>query len=88
VSEAWFAHESHDSIERFVCSLPLACFRFEAHDCYAKSARYEMDTLFRVFLIKEIHGWRHETALLAYLEESPDLCGELELEPIPDQSTL
>jgi len=88
VSEAWFAHESHDSIERFVCSLPLAYFRFEAHDCYAKSTRYEMDTLFRVFLIKEIHGWRHETALLAYLEESPDLCGELELESIPDQSTL
>ncbi|MFC6772075.1 transposase, partial [Halorubrum pallidum] len=42
ISETWFRHESHDSVEQFVCSLPLAYFRFEAHDRYTESTRYEM----------------------------------------------
>ncbi|CCQ34975.1 transposase nonfunctional protein [Halorhabdus tiamatea SARL4B] len=67
VSGAWFAHESHDSIEQFVCSLPLAYFRFDPHDRYAKSTRYEMVTLFRIFVLQEIHGWNHETALVRSL---------------------
>jgi len=88
VSGAWFAHESHDSIEQFVCSLPLAYFRFEPHDSYAKSTRYEMDSLFRVFVLKEIHGWNHETALVEYLDSHPQLCKQLEFESVPNQSTL
>ena len=88
VSGAWFAHESHDSIEQFVCSLPLAYFRFEPHDSYAKSTRYEMDSLFRVFVLKEIHGWNHETALVEYLDSHPELCKQLEFESVPNQSTL
>ena len=88
VSGAWFAHESHDSIEQFVCSLPLAYFRFEPHDSYAKSTRYEMDSLFRVFVLKEIHGWNHETALVEYLDSHPELCKQLEFEAVPNQSTL
>ena len=55
VSEAWFDHESHHSVEEFVCVLPLAYFRFGAHDCYGRSTRYEMATLFRVFVLKELH---------------------------------
>ncbi len=35
---------------------------------------YEMDTLFRVFVLKELHGWEHETALYEYLESHPELC--------------
>jgi len=70
VSGAWFAHESHDSIEQFVCSLPLPYFRFDPHDRYAKSTRYEMNTLFRIFVLKEIHGWNHETALVEYLDRA------------------
>ena len=88
VSGAWFAHESHDSIEQFVCSLPLAYFRFEPHDSYAKSTRYEMDSLFRVFVLKEIYGWNHETALVEYLDSHPQLCKQLEFESVPNQSTL
>ena len=88
VSAAWFTHESHDSIEQFVCSLPLAYFRFEPHDSYAKSTRYEMDSLFRVFVLKEIHGWNHETALVEYLDSHPELCKQLEFEAVPNQSTL
>ena len=88
VSGAWFAHESHDSIEQFVCSLPLAYFRFEPHDSYAKSTRSEMDSLFRVFVLKEIHGWNHETALVEYLDSHPELCKQLEFESVPNQSTL
>jgi IS4 transposase len=88
VSGAWFAHESHDSIEQFVCSLPLAYFRFDPHDCYAKSTRYEMDTLFRIFVLKEIHGWNHETALVEYLDNHPELCKQFEFEAVPNQSTL
>ena len=88
VSETWFDHESHNSVEKFVCVLPLAYFRFEAHDCYERSTRYEMDTLFRVFVLKELYGWEHETELLNYLDSHPALCERLELEMVPDQSTL
>lgn len=81
-------HPDHDSVEQFVCELPLAYFCFETHDCYGSSTRYEMDTLFRVFLLKELHGWEHETALIGYLNSHPELCGRLDLETVPDQSTL
>jgi len=47
-----------------------------------------MQTLFRVFLLKECHGWNHETALIEYLTQHPDLCDRLGLESVPNQSTL
>jgi len=88
VSETWFDHESHDSVEEFVCALPLASFRFSTHDQYEGSTRYQMDTLFRVFVLQECHGWEHETALVDYLGNRPELCEQLGFETIPDQSTL
>ncbi|KAB7515036.1 transposase [Halosegnis rubeus] len=88
VSEMWFDHESHDSVEEFVCALPLAYFRFSAHDWYEGSTRYQMATLFRVFVLKELYGWEHETALVGYLGNRPDLCEQLGFETVPDQSTL
>ncbi len=88
VSEAWFDQESHNSVETFVCVLPLAYFRFGAHDCYGRSTRYEMDTLFRVFVLKELHGREHETSLVEYLDSHPELCERLGLESAPNQSTL
>ncbi|MFC6942664.1 transposase [Salinirubellus sp. GCM10025818] len=88
VSQAWFKHDAHDSVEEFACALPLAYFRLDAHDRYGRSTRYEMDTLFRMFVLKELHGWEHETALLEYLESHPKLCERLELDRVPDQSTL
>ena len=75
-------------VENFVCSVPLVYFRFDAHDRYAGSTRYEMDTLFRVFVLKELYGWEHETALIEYLECRLELCDQLNLETVPDQSTL
>ncbi|MCD2201292.1 transposase [Halobacterium sp. KA-4] len=88
VSSAWFTHPNHNSLEQFVCELPIAYFRFEAHDRYEGSTRYEMDTLFRVFVLKELHGWTHETSLVKYLNSHPALCERLELGTVPDQSTL
>ena len=88
VSQTWFKHDRHESVENFVCALPLAYFEFHAHDRYAGPTRYEMDTLFRVFLLKECHGWEHETDLMEYLEGRPALCKQLDLERVPDQSTL
>lgn len=79
VAGAWFKHDEYDSIEEFVCSLPLTYFLFNAHDCYAGSTRYEMETLFRLFVLREIHGWTHETALIKYLNHHPELCGQLDL---------
>lgn len=87
VSEAWFDHEAHDSLEQFVCSLP-PYFQFEIYDRYGSSERYSMITLFRVFVLKELHGWDHETALVEYLKHCPKLCEQLDFEAIPDQSTL
>ncbi len=88
VSAIWFEHDQHNSIEQFVCSLPLEYFRFDAHDRYASSARYEMDSLFRVFVLKELHGWDHETPLVEYLDSHPKIREELGLGRVPDQSTL
>jgi len=47
-----------------------------------------MDTLFRVFILKELHGWQHETSLVEYLDSHPELCERLGLESAPNQSTL
>jgi hypothetical protein len=47
-----------------------------------------MDPLFRVFVLKECHGWHHETALVEYLACRPVLCEQLDLVTVPDQSTL
>ena len=88
VSETWFGHKSHDSVEQLVCSLPMAYFQFNVHDRYEGSTRYEMDTLFRMFVLKELHGWEHETALVDYLGNAPVVCDQLGLETVPDQSTL
>jgi len=88
VSETWFRHDSHESVKEFVCVLPLSYFRFSAYDRYVGSTRYRMDSLFRVFVLKELHGCEHETALVDYLENHPELCEQLDFETIPDQSTL
>jgi hypothetical protein len=63
-------------------------FKFEAHDHYAGSTRYEMDTLFRVFVLKELHGREHEIALIEYLKRRPTLCEQSNLKRVPGQSTL
>ena len=88
VSQTWFRHDRHESVENFICSLPLAYFEFDTHDCYAGSTRYEMDTLFRIFVLKNLYGWEHETALIEYLGCLPERCDQLNLETVPDQSTL
>ncbi|QIO25452.1 transposase [Haloarcula sp. JP-L23] len=88
IASVWFEHDAHDSVEDSVCELPLAYFDFTPHDCYSSPTRYEMEQLFRVFILKEIHGWKHETALVKYLNHHADLCEQLGFEIIPDQSTL
>jgi hypothetical protein len=88
VAETWFDHEGHSSVKEFVYALPLAYFQFNIHDRYEGSTHYPMDALFRVFVLKELHGWAHETALVNYLGDRPKLCEQLGFETIPDQSTL
>jgi hypothetical protein len=88
VADTWFQQEAHEAVEPFVATLPLSYVKFDAHDRYAGSTSYEMETLFRLFLLKECHDWDHETALVEYLTKHPDLCDQLGLESVPDQSTL
>nr|WP_241432473.1 transposase [Natrinema gari] len=47
-----------------------------------------MERLFRLFLLKERYDWDHETTLVEYLTQHPDLRGRRGLETVPDQSTL
>jgi len=84
----WFSQDNHVAIEPFVHAMPLAYVQFDAHDRYAGSTSYEMETLFRLFMLKECHGWDYETALVEYLTQHPDLCDQLGLESVPNQSTL
>jgi hypothetical protein len=88
VAEPWFQHDDHEAVEPFVHAVPLAYVQFDAHDRYTGSTSYEMETLFRLFLLKECHGWNHETALVESLTKHPNLCDQLGLESVPDQSTL
>ena len=88
VAKTWFQQVEHEGVEPFVHTLPLAYVQFDAHDRYAGSTSYEMETLFRLFLLKECHGWNHETALIEYLTKHPELCERIGLESVPDQSTL
>ena len=88
VAAAWFDHEALNSVDEFASHYPLAYVEFRPHDQYSVGTRYKMAQLFRVFLLKEIHGWNHETALVTYLTHHLDLCEQLGLETVPDQSTL
>ncbi|RLM41975.1 transposase, partial [Haloarcula sp. Atlit-47R] len=88
VASTWFDHEDHHSVDEFVSHYPVAYVEFGPHDRYSGATRYEMAQLFRLFLLKELHGWTHETALLTYLTHHPDLREQLGLETVPDQSTL
>ena len=88
VAEPWFQHDDHEAVDHFVHAVALAYVQFDAHDRYAGSTSYEMETLFRLFLLKECHGWNHETTLVEYLTKHPYLCDQLGLESVPDQSTL
>ncbi|MDS0222481.1 transposase [Haloarcula sp. S1AR25-5A] len=88
VASTWFDHQAHHSVDEFVSHYPIAYVEFGPHDQYSEATQYEMAQLFRLFLLKEIHGWTHETALLTYLTHHPDLREQLGLETVPDQSTL
>lgn len=88
VAAVWFDHDAHESVEEFVCRLPLAYVEFAPNDSYTLTTQYGMKQLFRAFLLKELHGWEHETAPITYLEQCPSLRRELGFDSILDQSTL
>ena len=88
VARAWFEHDAHDSIESLVCCLPLTYVQFEPHDRYSGSTRYGMEQLVRTFLLKELHGWEYESALVKYLHQCLSVRKRLDFENVPDQSTL
>ena len=88
VSGIWFEHNAHDSVEGFVCQYPLSYVEFNSHDQYCGPTRYEMSQLFRAFLLKEIHGWGHETALVEYLRQHSETRRSLGFDSVPDQPTL
>lgn len=44
--------------------------------------------MFRAFLVKELHGWQHDTDLKRHLEETDGLVEALGFDVIPNQSTL
>jgi hypothetical protein len=88
VAETWFQHDDHEGVDQFVHAVPLAYVQFDPYDRYAGLTSYEMETLFRLFLLKECHGLDHETALVEYLTKHPGLCDQLGLESVPDQSAV
>jgi len=88
VASVWFDHDTHESVDEFACQLPMAYLDFTSHDSYTSTTQYEMEQLFRVFLLKELHGGTHETALVQYLQQSPEISEQLGFDSVPDQSTL
>ncbi|RJT07209.1 transposase [Halococcus sp. IIIV-5B] len=47
-----------------------------------------MEQLVRVFLLKALHGWEHESKLAEYLDRRSSVQKHLGFESVPDQSTL
>jgi IS4 transposase len=88
VASVWFSHDSHNSADELICDLPLQYVDFTEHDRYSSSTTYSMRTLVRTFLLKEVHGWEHESALVAYLECHPNVRQKIGFGTVPDQSTL
>jgi len=88
VARVWFDHDTHESIAEFICQYPLEYVDFGPHDEYSAPTRYQIPQLMRLFLLKEIHGWDHETALLTFLQQRPALQRDLGFERMPNQSTL
>lgn len=88
VAAVWFAHRAHNSVDEHICGHPLQYVDFRPHDRYSGPATYEMRLLVRLFLLKEVHGWDHETALIEYLEHRPTVRRQFGLATIPDQPTL
>jgi len=88
VASVWFNHDSHNSVDEFIYDLPLQYVDFTDHDRYSNSTIYSMRTLVRLFLLKEVYGWEHETSLVEYLERYPNVWQQLGFETVPDQSTL
>lgn len=88
VAKVWFDHDAHKSVESFVCCLPLTYVEFKAYDHYTGTTRYGMEQLVRAFLLKELHGWEHEGALVEYLDQCSSVRKRLDFERVPDQSTL
>ncbi|WP_369333758.1 transposase [Halorubrum sp. SP9] len=88
VSGIWFEHSAHNSVEGLVCQYLLSYVEFSPHDQYSGPTRYEMPQLFRAFLLKEVYGWDHETALVEYLRQHSETRRSLGFDSVPDQSTL
>ncbi len=88
VVSVWFAHKAHNSVDEFICKLPLQYVDLTPHDQYNEPATYEMRTLVLAFLLKEAYGWDHETALLKHLKNRPSIQQQHGFETVPDQSTL
>lgn len=45
VADTWFQQESHESVEPFVATLPLAYAQFDAYDRYASSTTRDGDAV-------------------------------------------
>lgn len=73
VARVWFSHEAHNSVDNFICQLPLAYVEFAPHNRYSDPTEYEMITVVRAFLLKEVHGWDHETPLNGYFRQQPSI---------------
>lgn len=88
VAKVWFEHDAHESVERFMCCLPLTYVDFEVYDRYTGTTCYGMEQLVQAFLLKELHGWEHESALVKHLQRCSSVRKHLDFESVPDQSTL
>ena len=88
IAKVWFKHDAHESVQWFACCLPLAYVEFEAHDHYTGTTRYGMEQLVRTFLLRDLHGWEHESALVEYFRQHSSVRKRLNFESVPDQSTL
>ncbi len=71
VATVWFAHEDHNSVDDFIAEFPLRYVDFDTHDRYRGSTTYQIEPRWYVsFLLKEVYGWEHETALIEYLSRT------------------
>ncbi len=86
----WFKHDAHDDVEAFISWCPLYHLDFSPHDAYPSwhAKTKPAVPMIRALMVLELHDWKHETALIEYLGDHPDLVDALGFETTPDQSTI
>lgn len=75
-TEYWFDHPDHNDVEEAICNVPLSPENI-GYDVAEWHYQVPAEALLRAHLLRIVRGWEHETKLVDYLDNKPQLVGDL-----------